>query len=40
MAKRIEALGLSCYYGKHKAVENVTMTIEPKAVTALIGPSG
>ena len=40
MAKRIEALGLSCYYGKNKAVENVTMVIEPKAVTALIGPSG
>ncbi len=40
MAKRIEALGLSCYYGNHKAVENVTMVIEPKAVTALIGPSG
>src|SRR5664279_2236455 len=40
MAKRIETLGLSCFYGKHKAVENVTMTIEPKAVTALIGPSG
>jgi phosphate transport system ATP-binding protein len=40
MAKRIEALDLSCFYGKHKAVENVTMTIEPKAVTALIGPSG
>jgi phosphate transport system ATP-binding protein len=40
MAKRIEALGLSCFYGNHKAVEDVTMTIEPKAVTALIGPSG
>jgi phosphate transport system ATP-binding protein len=40
MAKRIEALGLSCYYGAHKAVEDVTMTIEPKTVTALIGPSG
>src|SRR5665213_4322934 len=40
MAKRIEALGLSCFYGTHKAVADVTMTIEPKAVTALIGPSG
>jgi phosphate transport system ATP-binding protein len=40
MAKRIEALGLSCYYGSNKAVENVSMVIEPKAVTALIGPSG
>jgi len=40
MAKRIETLGLSCHYGSHKAVEDVTMTIEPKTVTALIGPSG
>jgi phosphate transport system ATP-binding protein len=40
MAKRIETLGLTCFYGPHKAVENVTMTIEPKTVTALIGPSG
>src|SRR5581483_11301739 len=40
MAKRIEALGLSCFYGSHKAVADVTMTIEPKTVTALIGPSG
>jgi phosphate transport system ATP-binding protein len=40
MAKRIEALGLSCFYGAHEAVADVTMTIEPKTVTALIGPSG
>jgi phosphate transport system ATP-binding protein len=40
MAKRVEAIGLSCFYGSHKAVEDVTMTIEPKTVTALIGPSG
>jgi phosphate transport system ATP-binding protein len=40
MAKRVEAVGLSCFYGSHKAVEDVTMSIEPKKVTALIGPSG
>jgi phosphate transport system ATP-binding protein len=40
MAKRVEAIGLSCFYGAHKAVADVTMTIEPKTVTALIGPSG
>jgi phosphate transport system ATP-binding protein len=40
MSKRIEVIGLSCYYGQHRAVADVTMTIEPKAVTALIGPSG
>jgi phosphate transport system ATP-binding protein len=40
MAKRIETVGLSCFYGSHKAVEDVTITIEPKSVTAFIGPSG
>jgi phosphate transport system ATP-binding protein len=40
MAKRIETVGLSCFYGSHKAVADVTMTIEPKMITALIGPSG
>ena len=40
MAKRIDVLGLSCFYGVHQAVADVTMTIEPKMVTALIGPSG
>ncbi len=40
MAKRIETLDLSCFYGATKAVQDVTLTIEPKTVTALIGPSG
>src|SRR5437763_3802219 len=40
MAKRIETMGLSCYYGHSKAVEDVNITIEPKSVTAFIGPSG
>ena len=40
MAKRIETVGLSCYYGGHKAVDDVTIAIEPKSVTAFIGPSG
>src|SRR5207248_10042912 len=40
MAKRIETVGLSCYYGKAKAVDDVSITIEPKSVTAFIGPSG
>jgi phosphate transport system ATP-binding protein len=40
MAKRIETIGLSCFYGSLKAVEDVSITIEPKSVTALIGPSG
>jgi len=40
MSKRIDVIGLSCYYGPYRAVADVTMTIEPKTVTALIGPSG
>src|SRR4051794_17387860 len=40
MAKRIETIGLSCYYGSLKAVDDVSITIEPKSVTAFIGPSG
>jgi phosphate transport system ATP-binding protein len=40
VAKRIETVDLSCYYGGVKAVEGVSLTIEPKSVTALIGPSG
>jgi phosphate transport system ATP-binding protein len=40
MAKRIETVGLSCFYGGTKAVDNVDIAIEPKSVTALIGPSG
>ena len=40
MAKRIEANGVTSYYGSFKAIDGVTMTIEPKSVIALIGPSG
>src|SRR5450830_873055 len=40
MAKRIDVKNLSAYYGTFRAVEDVTMTIEPRSVTALIGPSG
>src|SRR4051795_6730787 len=40
MAKRIETDGLSCFYGDTKAVDDITITIEPKSVTAFIGPSG
>ncbi len=40
MAKRIEAVGVSAFYGSFRAIDNITMTIEPKSVTALIGPSG
>ena len=40
MSKRIEVNNLNVYYSKFKAVEDVTLTIEPRTVTALIGPSG
>ncbi len=40
MAKRIEVRDLDIYYGTFKAVEGVSMTVEPRSVTAFIGPSG
>ena len=40
MSKRIEVNDLNVYYGKFRAVEGVSLTIEPRTVTALIGPSG
>jgi phosphate transport system ATP-binding protein len=40
VSKRIEVNDLNVYYGKFKAVEDVTLTIEPRTVTAFIGPSG
>ena len=40
MAKRIDVSGLSAYYGAHKAIEDISMTVEPRSVTAFIGPSG
>ena len=39
-AKTIETQALNLFYGDFHAVENVTMTIEPNKVTALIGSSG
>jgi phosphate transport system ATP-binding protein len=40
VAKRIDVSDLDIYYGAFKAVEGVTMTVEPRSVTAFIGPSG
>jgi phosphate transport system ATP-binding protein len=31
---------VTAYYGSFKAIEQITMTVEPRSVTALIGPSG
>jgi phosphate transport system ATP-binding protein len=40
VAKRIDVKDLNVYYGSFKAVEDVSMTVEPRSVTAFIGPSG
>ena len=40
MSKRIEVRDLDVYYSKFKAVEGITLNIEPRSVTAFIGPSG
>jgi phosphate transport system ATP-binding protein len=39
-AKTLEAKSVNLFYGDFHAVEEVTMTIEPNKVTALIGSSG
>ena len=40
MAKRIDVSDLDIFYGNFKAVEDVTVSIEARSITALIGPSG
>jgi phosphate transport system ATP-binding protein len=40
VSKRIEAVDVSAWYGTFRAIDSVDLTVEPKAVTALIGPSG
>jgi phosphate transport system ATP-binding protein len=40
VSKRISVKDLNVYYGSFLAVEDVTLTIEPRTVTAFIGPSG
>ena len=40
VSKRIEASGVSVYYSKFCAVEDISMTMEPNSVTSFIGPSG
>ena len=37
---KIEVSGMSFYYGKSRVLDQITMTILPNQVTALIGPSG
>ena len=40
MAQRIDVKDLNVYYGSFKAVEDMSMTVEARSVTAFIGPSG
>lgn len=40
MSKRIEVKDLNVYYTDFLAVEDISITIEPRTVTAFIGPSG
>ena len=40
MSKSIEIKDLNVHYGDFLAVESVSLTIEPRTVTAFIGPSG
>lgn len=40
MTKRLEASNVSAWFGGHQAIADVSLTIEPKQITALIGPSG
>jgi phosphate transport system ATP-binding protein len=40
MSKRIDTENVTAWFGQHKAIEGITLSIEPKQVTALIGPSG
>ncbi len=40
MAKRIDVSGLTAFYGGHRAIDDISMSVEPRSVTAFIGPSG
>jgi phosphate transport system ATP-binding protein len=40
VSKRINVKDLNVFYGDFKAVEDVTLEIAPRSVTAFIGPSG
>jgi phosphate transport system ATP-binding protein len=40
VSKSIEASAVSAWFGAHKAIEDVSLSIQPRQVTAIIGPSG
>jgi len=40
MKGSIQVKDLNFYYGEHQALKNISMTIEPHQIVAMIGPSG
>ncbi|SDS44160.1 phosphate ABC transporter ATP-binding protein PstB [Microlunatus soli] len=40
MAKRIDVTDVDIFYGNFHAVQDVSLTVQPRTVTAFIGPSG
>jgi phosphate transport system ATP-binding protein len=40
MPKRIDAANVTAWFRGQKAIEDISLVIEPKQVTAIIGPSG
>jgi phosphate transport system ATP-binding protein len=40
MDSKIQAHGLNLYYGEFHALKEVSISIRPRAITAIIGPSG
>lgn len=39
-SRGVDITKVSAYFGTHKAIEDITMEVRPRVVTALIGPSG
>jgi phosphate transport system ATP-binding protein len=40
LSGRIETADLNVYYGAFRAIRDITLTVKPHAITAIIGPSG
>ena len=40
MQPKLQSIDLNLWYGKFHALKGVSMTIRPRAITAIIGPSG
>ena len=40
MENKLEARNVDVFYGDFKALNNINMSVQSNAVTALIGPSG